>query len=182
MTRGGQVAARVWSDEGEGALCLCPFLQEDGGSTELGTLNRDGQATATCRRASLAACTAVSMAGSRPTIGCMLVTWICGPTQTIEWCLSLGTWPSCAVVSPCPSGEGGAGAAPYPFWSRARGEICRESDDSARCNPLGAGKVSGWAEAWPSCPFLCLRRSCGWAAVVTSCLGLAPRPFYRKTP
>lgn len=67
------------SNEGEGALCLYPFLQEDGGSTELGTPSRDRQVPVTCRRASLAASAAVSMAGWRPGIGYVLVTWVCPP-------------------------------------------------------------------------------------------------------
>lgn len=104
------------SNEGEGALCLYPFLQEDGGSTELGAPSRDRQAPVTCRRASLAASAAVSMAGCRPGIGYVLVTWVCPlPPHTIEWCLSLGTWPSCVVMSPCPAGEGGAATTPYPL-------------------------------------------------------------------
>lgn len=105
------------SNEGEGALCLYPFLQEDGGSTELGTPSRDRQVPVTCRRASLAASAAVSMAGWRPGIGYVLVTWVCPPPppHTIEWCLSLGTWPSWVIGSPCPAGEGGAGTTPYPL-------------------------------------------------------------------
>lgn len=130
------------SDEGEGALCLCPFLQEDGGSTELGARSRDEQAPVTCRRASLATSAAVSLASRCPAIGYVLVTWVCPlPLQTIEWCLSLETWPSCAVVSLCPAGEGGAGTAPTVFWSRARGEICGMPCSPACCDRLEIGKV-----------------------------------------
>lgn len=168
------------SDEGEGTLCLCPSLQEDGGSTELGAPSRDGQAPVTRRRASLAACAALSMAGRRPAIGYALVTWGCGLTQTIEWCLSLGTRPSCAVVSPCPAGEGGVGTAPTLFWSRARGEVCGMPSFLPRCDRLEAGKVRYWAAAWPGCPSLCPRRFSGWAALVNSLLGLAPRPSTGK--
>lgn len=66
------------------------------------------------------------------------------PTQTIEWSLSLGTWPSCAVVSPGPAGEGGAGAAPGLLGSRARADTRGVLAPRARVlRPAGSRRGTG---------------------------------------
>lgn len=105
------------------------------------------------------------------------------PPQTIEWCLSLGTWPSCAVVSPSPAGEGGAGTAPLLLGSRGAQWDPRHAPTS----PLAAtgsklGRCRTGLRPGPVVLSSCPRRSSGWAAVVNSPPRPGTRPFYRKIP
>lgn len=126
------------SNEGEGALCLYPFLQEDGGSTELGAPSRDRQAPVTCRRASLAASAAVSMAGCRPGIGYVLVTWVCPPTPAHHRVVPVpGDVAFLCGHEPMPRGGGRSRHDPLPSFSLGR--AVRSAACSARCDRLEAG-------------------------------------------
>lgn len=168
------------SNEGEGALCLYPFLQEDGGSTELGAPSRDRPAPVTCRRASLATFAVLSMAGCRPGIGYVLVTWV---RPLLPAHLRVVPVPGDVAFlcgrEPLPRGGGRSRHGPLP--SSSLGRAVRSAACPARCDRLEAGwegAVLGCGLARLSFP---LSQEVPWL-VSNPTLGLAPRPFYRKTP
>lgn len=161
------------SSEGEGALCLYPFLLEDGGSTELGTPSRDRRALVTCRRASLAASAAVSMAGCRPGIGYVLVTWVSPPHAHHRVVPVPGDVAFLCGREPMPRGGGRSRHGPLPSFRLGRAE--RSAACPALCDRLEAGwegAVLGCGLARVVLPFN-RRRSPGWSAIVNSYL----RPF-----